>query len=87
MCKRDKDNVKLGEKKGFEIGFEKGFEKGFEIGFEKGMKIGIEKGKKIGIERDRDRVIRRCIGIGLPAEQICYICDVTREQLKSQYLY
>ena len=71
MCKRDKDNVKLGEKKGLE----------------KGENIGIEKGKKIGIERDRDRVIRSCIEIGLPAEQICYICDITREQLKVQYVY
>ena len=67
MCKRDKDNVKLGEKKGLEKG--------------------LEKGEKIGIERDRDRAIRRCIEIELPAERICYICDITREQLKVQYVY
>ncbi|MBO5529143.1 MAG: hypothetical protein J6A47_07505 [Bacilli bacterium] len=71
MCKRDKENVKLGEKKGLE----------------KGEKIGIEKGKKIGIERDRDRVIRSCIEIGLPAEQICIVGDITREQLEAKYNY
>ena len=59
MCKRDKDNAKLGEKKGF------------------------EKGKKIGVEE----AIRRCIEAHCPAEQICIVGDITREQLKAQYNY
>jgi len=66
-----------------EKSFLQGHEKGLEKGLEKGREEGREEGRGEGREEERLAIARKLLGIGMPAESIAQITELSRETLQT----